>query len=264
MAQEIGDAVLRFLGDSQQLDTKFDEVGPNAEKAFGGAAAEVEKGTERMKFSMHEARGEARLLGEEFGIRLPRHVSNFVAELPGVGEAMSAAFSATAVIFIAQALVQATDKLSNFIGNTLIFTDEMRNPTISWQPQNKSLVELADIYNTAKERLDELTGSAKSQEDQWRSLAQSKVDDAKASLAQMEATIANKSGWDKAKDTMKDVAGTHRGSVDTRLFPVVNGNPRADCIGSKTQGCCPHHITGTQDHQRGQRRGSREECEACP
>ena len=56
------------------------------------------------------------MLGEEFGIRLPRHVSNFVAELPGVGEAMSAAFSATAVLFIAQALVQASDKLSNFIG----------------------------------------------------------------------------------------------------------------------------------------------------
>src|SRR5437660_134608 len=115
MAQEIGDAVLRFIGDSTQLDTKFDEVQPNAEKAFIPAAEVVEEAGQRMKFSMHEAKGEVRLLGEAFGIHLPRHVSNFVATLPGVGEAMSAAFSATAILFIAEALVKATEKLSNFI-----------------------------------------------------------------------------------------------------------------------------------------------------
>src|SRR5579864_2807510 len=110
MSIDVGDAVLRFLGDSQQLDTKFAEVTPNAQKAFNPAADVVEAASERMQFSMKEARGEVRLLGEEFGVHLPRHVSNFVAELPGVGEALSAAFSATAVLFIAQALVQASDK----------------------------------------------------------------------------------------------------------------------------------------------------------
>ena len=34
----------------------------------------------------------------------------------------------------------------------------------------------------------------------------------------MEATIANKSGWDKAKDTMKDVAGTILGQVIPGYF----------------------------------------------
>jgi hypothetical protein len=208
MSIDAGDAVLKFLGDSTQLDTKFDEVGPNAAKAFNPAAEVVEEAGERMQFSMSEARGEVRLLGEEFGIRLPRHVSNFLAQLPGVGEAMSAAFSATAILFVAQALVQATDKLSNFIGQSLIFTDSMRESNAQIEAENKTMVALGEIYNKAKERLDELTGSAKSQEDAWRALAQSKVDDAKASLAAMEASIANKSGWDKAKDTMKDVAGT--------------------------------------------------------
>ncbi len=208
MSIDAGDAVLKFLGDSTQLDTKFDEVGPNAEKAFNPAAEVVEEAGQRMQFSMKEARGEVRLLGEEFGIHLPRHVSNFLTELPGVGQAMSAAFSATAILFVAQALVQATDKLSNFIGQSLIFTDSMRESNAQIEAENKTMVALGEIYNKAKERLDELTGSAKSQEDAWRALAQSKVDDAKASLAAMEASIANKSGWDKAKDTMKDVAGT--------------------------------------------------------
>lgn len=213
MAQEVGDAVLRFLGDSTQLDTKFDEVGPNAEKAFEPAAEAVEDASQRMQGSMRDARGEARLLGEEFGIRLPRHVSNFVAELPGVGEAMSAAFSATAVLFIAQALVQATDKLSNFIGNTLIFTDSMRESNAEIANGNKSLVALSDIYSKAKDELDKLNGVTKSQEDAERAAAQAIVEKTKAELASMEASIANKSGWDKAKDTMKDVASVILGQV---------------------------------------------------
>jgi len=221
MAIEIGDAVLKFIGDSQQLDTKFAEVQPNAQQAFDGAAEAVEEGTARMKFSMKEARGEARLLGEEFGIRLPRHVSNFVAELPGVGEAMSAAFSATAILFIAQALVQASDKLSNFVGNTLIFTDGMRQANAEVEAENKTLLALADIYGKAKERLDELNGVQKTWEDQQRAAIQTQVDLAKAQLAQMEATIANKSGWQQAKDTMKDVAGTILGQVIPGYFRLA-------------------------------------------
>ena len=178
MAQEVGDAVLRFLGDSTDLDTKFDEVTPNAEKAFNPAAEVVEEAAQRMRGSMRDARGEVRLLGEEFGIHLPRHVSNFVAELPGVGTALGAAFQATAVLFIAQALIQATDKLSNFIGNTLIFTDKMRESNAEIEAENKSLLALADIYNKAKEKLDELNGVTKSQEDAERALAQATVDQA--------------------------------------------------------------------------------------
>src|SRR5579862_8448752 len=110
MSIEVGDAVLKFLGDSTQLDTKFDQIGPNAERAFEPAAVAAEEAGERMKASMGEARGEVALLGEEFGVRLPRHVRSFVAELPGVGEALTAAFSATAVLFLVQALVEGAEK----------------------------------------------------------------------------------------------------------------------------------------------------------
>ena len=220
MAQEVGDAILRFLGDSTDLDTKLGDVEPKTKTAFDGAAEAVEEGTGRMKTSMAEARGEARLLGEEFGIRLPRHVSNFVAQLPGVGEAMSAAFSATAVLFIAQALVQASDKLSNFIGNTVIFTDAKREQNTTIEGENKSFLALAGIYNTAKENLDKLNGVTKSQEQAQRELAQATIDGAKAQLAQMEASIANKSGWDKAKDTMKDVGSTILSTVIPGYFQL--------------------------------------------
>jgi len=57
MSIEVGDAVFRFLGDSQQLDTKFAEVGPNAKAAFEPAAEAAEDAGERMSFSMREAKG---------------------------------------------------------------------------------------------------------------------------------------------------------------------------------------------------------------
>jgi|HubBroStandDraft_1064217.scaffolds.fasta_scaffold00727_7 hypothetical protein len=153
MAIDAGDAVLRFLGDTSNLDTKFDQLGPNAERAFAPAAEAAEEASEQIQGSMSEARGEVALLGEEFGIRLPRHVRTFIAELPGVGEALSAAFSATAVLFLAQALVQATEKVSNFAANTLIFTQAMKDRDAAMVEENKLLVANADATDKAKDAL---------------------------------------------------------------------------------------------------------------
>jgi hypothetical protein len=215
MSIEVGDAVLRFLGDSTDLNTKFAEVGPNAQKAFEPAAEAAEEAGERMKVSMHEARGEVALLGEEFGIRLPRHVRSFVAELPGVGEALQAAFSATAILFVAQAVAQAAEKLSNFIANTEIFTDAMRESNNEVEHENKVMGDLATIYNTAKERLDALNGSTKSWEDAQRAAAQATVEETKAELENLKVRIANKTLWDRTKESMSSVSGV----INSLLIP---------------------------------------------
>lgn len=65
--------------------------------------------------AFHEAQGEAALLGEITGVRLPRHVRSFLAEMPGVSTALSAAFSATAVFFLIDAVVQAAEKIEQLI-----------------------------------------------------------------------------------------------------------------------------------------------------
>ncbi len=49
---------------------------------------------------MAEARGTVMVLGEEIGVHLPRHVQKFIASLPGVAPAMSAAFSSVAIVAI--------------------------------------------------------------------------------------------------------------------------------------------------------------------
>ena len=173
---DVGDAVLTFLGDTTQLDLAFDRVATQAEVKMAAAAGSVsqigdaaddagtklgvagqsagvagEKIAEGMGLSRRatmEARGEAMLLGEAFGIHLPRHVSRFVAELPGIGTALSAAFSATAVLFLIEALVKGSEKLSEWISNSFIFTQAMKDSDASTVKFNETLEKLGE--ETAK------------------------------------------------------------------------------------------------------------------
>jgi len=136
---DVGDAVLHFLGDTTHLDEAFTRVPAAAEASMGKAARSVaqvgdavDQVTDQMavgqngavklgeittlagtkaRESMYQARGELGLLGEMFGVHLPRHVRSFVAELPGVGAAMSAAFSATAILFLIEALVKGIERI---------------------------------------------------------------------------------------------------------------------------------------------------------
>ncbi len=83
----------------------------------------------------------------------------FLAKLPGVGEALSAAFSATAILFVAQALVQATEKATNFIVNNLLYTQAMKDSNAATVETNKTLIALSENYNKAKDSIDKFGAS---------------------------------------------------------------------------------------------------------
>ena len=92
--------------------------GPQLTKANAQAAQlgqTMKKTAADTRREMMEAKGSIAVLGEEIGVRLPRHVRNFVATLPGVAGAMSAAFNAVAVFAIADAVFQAGEKLAEFV-----------------------------------------------------------------------------------------------------------------------------------------------------
>ena len=194
MGIDVGDAVFKFLGDSTNLDAQFDEVGPKAQAAFEPATEAAEEAGERMKGSMREARGEVALLGEEVGVRLPRHVQTFVAQLPGVGEAMTAAFSATAALFLVQALVEGTDKLNKWLAETFVYTENMKAMESATADHNRTMAGLTDLLDKAQAKIESLDGVQKSYtgtiEEQTKKL-----------LAQTEAEFestkaqANKVGW---------------------------------------------------------------------
>lgn len=83
-----------------------------------GFAAEAEKAGERADYSMTEARHGVMLLGEEFGVHLPRGITSFLASIGPVGAAMEAAFpflaiavGATLIIEHLTAMREAQEKL---------------------------------------------------------------------------------------------------------------------------------------------------------
>jgi hypothetical protein len=233
MSVEVGDAVLRFLADSTNLDAKFDEVGPNAEKAFDPATEAVERfgdtaeeAGERTQVAMREARGEVALLGEEFGIHLPRHVRSFIAEIPGVGEALGAAFSATAILFVAQAIVQVSEKLSKLTADFLIYTDTMKAADSEEARHDQTLQHLKDTLEKDQEALDKFGKST-------LELAQMKVakltkalEAAKAAANDLKeqagSTELQYSKWGMAIDAVTSRLGLGNVMLDKALDQQVN------------------------------------------
>lgn len=136
---DIGDAVLSVLLDSSQANAQLNQFGSEVptklapvQAAFNGTSSAVQEVTHHMavgqqgarelgevmnlagetsRESMYQARGEMMLVDELLGIKLPRHVVSFIAEIPGVGAALSAAFQATAVLFIIEAIAKGIEKI---------------------------------------------------------------------------------------------------------------------------------------------------------
>jgi len=211
MPLNVGDAVLTFLGDTTQLDQVFARLPDQADTAMSAAAdsvsqvgdaakdvsfeldatgsnaayagGEIEDAMVKAKTSTYEARGEIGLLGELFGIHLPRHVRSFVAELPGVGTALESAFAATAVFFLIEALVKGTEKLTDWISNTFIFTQAMKDSDEAVKEQNKTLLALADQIDRDSEALKRF---GKTQGE----LKSDKVEELQAEIKKNEAALA--------------------------------------------------------------------------
>ena len=73
-----------------------------------GSAGEMGKGVE---YSTMEARHSVMMLGEEFGVHLPRALTSFIANLSAVGPILEAAFPFLAIILGATLLIEKLSKL---------------------------------------------------------------------------------------------------------------------------------------------------------
>jgi len=182
----VGDAVLTFFGDTSKLDQSFANVRTSAAQtaavveATQGTATAAIAGTGQqaellgqemnkippvspmvpesfvpVKVNAREARGEVMLLGEAIGVRLPRHVAGFLAELPGVGQALNAAFAVTAVGFLAVAFVEITEKVSEFAAAVLYGAGAAKETMDAAIALNKAIVDLNSQYQTAKTAVEE-------------------------------------------------------------------------------------------------------------
>ncbi len=118
------------------------------------AAKETRKSMTEIKASVAEAKGSIALLGEEIGVHLNRHLRGFVANLPGVAAAMSAAFNAVAVIGLGVAAYEAGKKIVEFFERTRKASEKAREETEKFiDGFRKTNLELA----VAADKLEEAT-----------------------------------------------------------------------------------------------------------
>ena len=100
MARQAGSAYIDFTARTTGVVTGMEQ-----------ARAATRTAAREMKADINEAKASIALLGEEVGIKLPRHLRSFVAQLPGVAEAMSAAFNGAAVIGLGMIAVEQAKKI---------------------------------------------------------------------------------------------------------------------------------------------------------
>lgn len=116
----------------------------DAAKAARGSFGDIKDSASGMgrgvSGSMFEAREGTMLLGEEFGIHLPRALTTFVAGLGPVGEAMAAAFPFLAIIMGATLLIQHLEKIKE-AGEKLTEDQEKFGTTVQ------------NVYNKLDEKL---------------------------------------------------------------------------------------------------------------
>lgn len=70
--------------------------------------------SDAFKGGSENAKASLALLGEEIGVTVPRHLRSLIVEIPGVGEALGAAFSSVAVLALISVLVEAYAKLQEY------------------------------------------------------------------------------------------------------------------------------------------------------
>jgi hypothetical protein len=115
------------------------------------ANSEIKRFTAQTRAEMNEAKGAMALLGDEIGVRLPRHLRGFVAELPGVASAMSAAFNAIAVIGLISIVVEAGKKVYEFVEKT---EEAAKKHAEAWQSTIQPINDTNDKLELTKTKLD--------------------------------------------------------------------------------------------------------------
>jgi hypothetical protein len=140
--------------DLQAKTAVFQSGLADAAKAARGSFKDIAAGAKEAGgetgYSMMEARHSVMMLGEEFGIRMPRALSSFVAGLGPIGPALEAAFPFLAIIGLAALFIEHLMKMKE-AGEK--FTEGQASMALAIQ---KSFNSLNDKILEAEVRADEL------------------------------------------------------------------------------------------------------------
>jgi hypothetical protein len=110
------------------MSTEIGNVNINLRLSLAQFSSDVKQGTEAartatkdmadtMSSNTQQAKATMALLGEEIGVTIPRHLRTFIAELPGVASAMSAAFNSVAVLALIEVIIKIIEKVQEWKKN---------------------------------------------------------------------------------------------------------------------------------------------------
>ncbi len=109
-----------------------------------------------MKGGTQEAKAAMALLGEEIGVSIPRHLRTFIAQLPGVATALSAAFNSIAVLALIELIVKVVEKVQDL-------DKRARGAATAWDSlhtEGEKALRAVDVrLLEIQKRLDELKGN---------------------------------------------------------------------------------------------------------
>lgn len=136
---------LTFFLEVEMSGTQIGEVSINLRMSLASFRQDVKEGSsaakagfngiaEAAKYSSKEATGSLALLGEELGIKIPRHLRTFITTLPGVGVALSSAFSGIAVLALIELITKAVEKI-------VAYRDSVKEAADAWDKTNQQGVE---------------------------------------------------------------------------------------------------------------------------
>jgi hypothetical protein len=108
------DRYIKKLGDEQGM---VDRVTAAYNKMIEAAGKSGGSEIKQLGAEARESKASLALMGEEIGVHIPRHIRGFISSMPGVGTALSAAFSGIAVVALIGVIVEAIKKVVEFREN---------------------------------------------------------------------------------------------------------------------------------------------------
>jgi hypothetical protein len=132
---EVGALVVRLQAETAQFRSDLGKVKGQLNELKDGAG----QAGEGIAGSMGHSREAVRLLGEEFGVHMPRALATLISELGGVGEIMAMAFPViglVAALEVVAKLIEAHEKLALATQHS---SDETENMAVKLGDQTKGL-----------------------------------------------------------------------------------------------------------------------------
>ena len=212
------------LGSIQvELTAKTSTFATEMDKAAAKAKSSAREIKSAIQKETTEATHSLALMGEEVGIHIPRHIRTFIAQMPGVGKAMSAAFNAVAIIAVIGVLYEAGKKVHELTESYRAMGEAAKKSNEAWGNLERPL----DISNKKLEltaiKLE--NANAKLEHKPQNFLAEAAAE-AAVKMQELSEKII------KATDDAKNLFKTEQKGAFLQLIQHTGGNKQAQDIAS--------------------------------